>query len=210
MLFFTREQRIVIAVALIVLVASAGGLFYQSRQAVARSTETLLVESPLPSIERLDQLTVHVAGLVKQPGVYKFRYGSRVQDALKAAGGATARGDAHALNLAALLKDGEKIEVRPPEAAGVDELIRSRGTPPSASALRSTKPSTEWLARHKVNLNRANRTQLELLPGIGPGMAQRILSYRKDRGGFTSIEDLKNVSGIGAKRFAALRDFITV
>lgn len=220
MLFLTREQRIVVALAVTALLVFSGGLLFQRVRTASRANEPLFVESPLAATAKPDSLLVHVAGCVKRPGVYRLNFGSRVQDALAAAGGVGEQGDPHQLNLAAYLNDGEKIEVpsRNHEGAATAPALPER-SPVSASGKTArvvpgpdtpSKPSPEWLARHKVNLNRAGLSQLAMLPGIGPGLAQRILDYRKQRGRFSSVEDLKNVSGIGAKRFSALKDLVTI
>lgn len=219
MLFFTREHRIVLSLCLVVLVILSIGIIY-NRQRAPIATEPLFMESPLPPVEKSDSLLVHVAGKVLKPGVYTLKYGGRVQDAVKLAGGAAKDGDPHALNLAAFLKDGEKIEVPSRAEAGslTSVVAPVRGsTVSSALAARpataptpSGKPPPDWLMKHRVNLNRASMAQLQQLPGIGPGMAQRIMAYRQEHGSFSSTDDLRRVSGIGAKRFAALKDLVTV
>lgn len=224
MIWLKREHSIVF----IILIAAAALLAFISLYNRARFSsprdEPLLIESPFPKVESADVVLVHVAGKVKSPGVYSLKYGSRVQDALQKAGGPTKDADPHALNLAAFLKDGDKIEVPGKSQAIAEAPIFSSmtATPdtnvarqiPSASthsvAKQNAKPPVQWLAKHRVNLNRAGIAQLQQLPGIGPAMAQRILAYRRDKGGFSSIEDLKNVSGIGEKRFAALRGLVTI
>jgi competence protein ComEA len=137
------------------------------------------------------RLTVHVAGAVRAPGVFRLRPGSRVDDAVRRAGGPTRRADLTAVNLAAPLEDGRQVLV--PE--------RPRGVRPGAVVNPADAP---------VNLNTATLEQLDGLDGIGPGMGQRIIDYREENGGFGSVEELSQVPGIGEKRMAALREDVTV
>jgi competence protein ComEA len=159
-------------------------------------------ETPPPAVERTafseeaveaaepSLLMVHVAGAVKSPGVYELPDGSRVTDAVSAAGGAASDADLDALNLAALLTDGLKIyvpkvgEAPPQNVAGEGSSI--------------------------VNLNTASAAELEELPGIGPVLAQRIIDFRTKRGRFTSVRQLMEVDGIGPKKFESLEDLVTV
>jgi competence protein ComEA len=140
-------------------------------------------------------ILVHVSGSVQNPGVYALPRASRVQDAVQAAGGLLAEADEQILNLAAPLKDGERVKVpsRRPTAAAL---------PPD-----STLPAT---SSGLVNLNWATQAELESLPGIGPEMAKRILDYRDQNGPFENIEAIQQVSGIGPATFARLQDLITV
>lgn len=149
-----------------------------------------------------NEVWVHVAGEVQLPGLYKLPGGSRVADAINLAGGPTADGAPDALNLAALLKDGEKVVV-PSKSTNSPQPFSSEmptGTP-------NPLPST---TSGKINLNSASQAELEELPGIGEVLAQRIIDYRTQQGPFRTIEDIKEVSGIGDKRFEAIRDLITV
>jgi competence protein ComEA len=141
-------------------------------------------------------LVVDVAGKVRRPGIVELPSGSRVIDAIRAAGGARPRVDLANINLARPLVDGEQILVGAfaPPAGAV--------TGPTAPA--STGPTT------LVNINTATQQQLEELPGIGPVTAQAILTWRAENGSFTSVDELLEVSGIGDATLADLRPFVTV
>jgi competence protein ComEA len=147
-------------------------------------------------------VTVHVAGAVRDPGVYRLRAGARVDDAVGRAGGATSRADLSQVNLAAELEDGRQVLVprRVPAAAAAAPTG-------SASAAPGTTTATPGLP---LNLNTATPEQLDELPGVGPATAQKILQYREENGGFGSVEELGEVPGIGDVRLAALRDLVRV
>ena len=151
--------------------------------------------SPTPAL-----IIVDVAGWVRRPGVYEFRQGDRVVDAIRMAGGAKHGADLMSINLAALLTDGQQIVV----------LRRGRAGPSGAAGGGGSGPPGTGGAEPLVNLNTATVDQLESLPGIGPALAQRILDYRQEHGPFRSVEDLTKVSGIGEKRLADLRSKVTV
>jgi len=142
------------------------------------------------------RLVVDVAGEVHHPGVYKMAAGSRVEDAIKRAGGATARGDLSQLNRAAKLEDGRQVLVP-------RKVSRAHG----AAAAPASPASTP---AQPVNLNTATLEQLDTLDGVGPATAQKIIDFRTEHGGFGSVDDLDQVPGIGEKKLAALRDEVTV
>jgi competence protein ComEA len=145
-------------------------------------------------------LVVHVAGAVTHPGVVELPSGSRVIDAIEAAGGGLADADLDRLNLAAKLADGQRVlvvhvgEVAVPDASGTGGDAGSGTETPGGL----------------VNLNTATQAELEELPGLGPSLAGAIIDERTRRGGFQSINELRDVRGIGEKRFADLREKVTV
>jgi competence protein ComEA len=142
------------------------------------------------------EVTVHVAGAVRHPGVYRLRQGARVDDAVRSAGGAGRRADLSAVNLAARLEDGRQI------------LVPERGPPGGAAAGASAGGGSGPAA--KLNLNTATAEQLDTLAGIGPATAAKILAHREQHGAFGSVEELGDVPGIGERRLEALRELVTV
>lgn len=140
-----------------------------------------------------EAVMVHVAGAVKAPGLYSLPVGSRVADAIEAAGGPTAKADLGALNLAQSVLDGTKIEV-----------LR-KGSPAAPASQPGYLPSPSI-----ISLNSADQAALETIPGIGPVTAGAILQHRDEIGGFTSLEQLLDVSGIGPATYESMRDFISL
>lgn len=146
-------------------------------------------------------LAVHVAGRVNQPGVYMVLPGSRVIDAIRAAGGSTKSADLNSINLAVPLSDGQQIYV---PAIGEKVPGNQSGPIPGGNADTSTQGIS-----YPININTADLATLDLLPGVGPATAAAIISFRDQRGQFSSIEELQDVPGIGPAKFAALRDMVT-
>ncbi len=144
--------------------------------------------------ETSGDLVVDVAGKVRRPGIAVLPPGSRVVDALKAAGGARRGVDLTSLNLARLVVDGEQILVGVAPAPGV------------AGSLGSPTPSGTTL----VNLNTADQATLETLPGVGPVTAEAILAWRGDHGGFSSVDELLEVDGIGEATLSDLAPLVTL
>jgi len=150
---------------------------------------------------------VHVAGAVREPGVYRLREGDRVADAVDRAGGATGRADLTLLNLAAEVEDGRQVVV-PERGPAVGGAPAGGGGAPATGA--SGIGATGGAQAPPINLNTATLEQLDTLDGVGPGIAQRILDHRDEKGSFGSVDELGQVPGIGEKRMAALRDKVTV
>jgi competence protein ComEA len=134
---------------------------------------------------------VHIAGSVKRPGIYQLESGSRVYEAVLAAGGLGAKANQMSVNLARVLTDGEQLLV-----ASNAQSMNQQFNVPSTPSL--------------ISLNQASASQLEDLPGVGPALAGRMVDWRTSNGGFKSKEDLLNVSGIGDKLYAGVRDLVTL
>lgn len=150
--------------------------------------------SPIPSdAGGYEPIYVHVAGAVVSPGLYALPEGSRVADAIEAAGGPTRRADLDVLNLAQVLLDGTKVEVFTPGSGSVSA--------PSATQPTSGAP---------ISLNSADQAALETVPGIGPVRAAAIIAFREERGGFEAIEELLEVQGIGPTILASIRELVTL
>ena len=158
-------------------------------------------EKPAASVSDAPEIiTVDVKGAVKQPGVYELRSDSRVHDAIHKAGGMTAEANSQSVNLAQKLSDEAVIYVA---KEGEDVPALGSSESPATSSASAVKTG-------KVHLNRATESELQAVSGIGQKRAQDIIAYRDANGPFRSVDDLKNVSGIGEKTLEKLRDAFTV
>ena len=191
------------ALVIVAVIAFCGGNLYQEWRAEGEGL-TLVQEDATAGETAADsaapgnasgEVVVHVAGAVSSPGVYTLPADSRVDDAVRAAG-ATADADLSQLNLAQKLADGQKITV---PVAGA--------TPADGSSAATTADSDNG---GLININTATQEELESLPSIGEVRAQAIIAYREEHGGFRTIDELMEVSGIGEKIFADISPHITV
>ena len=141
-------------------------------------------------------IIVYITGAVPRAGVYALPQGARVQDAISAAGGFLAEAEKSQINLAALLEDGEKLDI--PYVEGASPVLATPG------------PTVVAVTTELININTASSAELEALPGIGPTTAQKIIAYREQNGPFINTEDIINVSGIGPGTYERIKDLITV
>ena len=153
----------------------------------------------------LPTVWVDVSGAVKSPGVYELAADSRVFQAIEAAGGFTEEADAQWLNQAEPVSDGEKILVYTREET---QKLKEQGV--TVSQINQETTEAETGAQGKININQASLEELQEIPGIGEVRAQAIIDYREAAGGFGSIEDIQQVSGIKGKTFEKIEAYITV
>lgn len=166
----------------------------------ASSSSDLVEETSTEESEELSQLVVDVKGAVEKPGLYTLEVGSRVNDAVEAAGGLTSQADPKSINLAQKLSDEAVVYV-----ASKDENILVVASSTASSAMSQDEKNTTL-----VNLNTATEADLQTISGIGAKRAADIIVYREANGGFKSVDDLNNVSGIGDKTMESIRPYVTV
>lgn len=185
-----------------------------------------------------EMIIVHITGHVVCPGVVILPEGARINDAIKACDGASSDADLANINLAYVLEDGQKVYIPSyddikkakkeqeeistdryiTQDAGDTVLVEEQGTSSTSSNSGSSKSSTSSSTRKgnstqgdiMININTATQTELEMLPGIGPSTALKILDYRKEHGKFDSVDDIKNVKGIGDAKFENIKDHICI
>ena len=153
------------------------------------------------------KVVVHVVGEVNEPGVVELKDGSRIIDAINAAGGKTEDADLSKINLAYIVEDGTQIYV-PRVGEDREEVITESAG--EGIIVESSKIEQNETKEQKVNINTATLEKLQSLPGVGQVTAQKIIDYREQNGKFKSPEELKNVPGIGESKFNSLRDCIVV
>ena len=211
------KNRHFVFIGLLLAVVTGGAIFYFGRpaaepieiiaaepSATAEPTATVTpAATPTPGMVR-----VYITGAVVKSDVYFLPQGSIIKDAIEAAGGLNAEADPERINQALELKDQQQIHVPrldeadpPPPVQGGTE----NGSPPAGDDVPPSSPPGGM-----VNINTATLEQLDTLSGIGPAIAQRIIDYREKIGGFKSIEQITEVSGIGESTFARIKDTITV
>ncbi|KYZ77406.1 hypothetical protein AXX12_04635 [Anaerosporomusa subterranea] len=184
------QKRQYLLLVIIMAAVLAGGFYIWQQQsqsaavAVAPSAPTVTTGSATAGAD----IVVYVSGFVVRPGVYKLSGELRVVDFINAAGGFAAGANASAVNLAQKLTDGMQVHV-----------------PGNLSPTTSGGQTTG-----KVNLNNADKKQMESLPGIGPALADRILEYRATQGGFKTVDELKKVSGIGDVKYNSIKDKVSL
>ncbi len=199
MISVTRTQVVGLLLPLLALLVFAGGRLVRSSQTDTQSAAPLRqVAQGVQGRRGGPPLVVHVVGAVRRAGLYRLSEGSRVDDAVRRAGGATPRAELALINLAAPLVDGQQVIVparAPVAAAHAGGASGGGDTIPARPAV--------------VSLGSATLEQLDGLPGIGPVTAQKILDWRQAHGPFSSVDDLDAVPGIGEARIEQIRDLVT-
>lgn len=170
------------------------------REDIKLIREGAIRESP---VQIDSKVYIDISGAVVNPGVYELKEGDRVIDVLKVCGGLSVEADRpwvdQNINRARPLKDGEKIYI---PSKLESEKLKVKSVDGSKQILGSSN--------QMVNINRATVAELDRLPGVGPAIAQRIIDYRQEKGGFVSVEEIKLVSGIGDKMFENIKDLIEI
>lgn len=164
--------------------------------------ENIYIETNIEHEEK-NKIILHITGEVNSPGIIEIEEGSRLADAIEAAGGFTENADINKINLAYPVKDGQKINI--PNVNSVDTSSYITDNIGENIIIEDISSNTVL-----VNINTATQTELETLTGIGPSTALKIIKYREENGKFKTIEDIKNVSGIGDSKFEAIKDEICV
>lgn len=182
-------KTVLITIGIIALLSGIAGLGYHllkppaPQEIISDNTSSSTPAEP-------EKIMVSLAGAVKNPGVYTLKTGDRLYQVIDLAGGFTEEAATEQINLARLLKDEDHFYI-PKKGEITDNPFSST-------------------SGGKININTATQASLETLPGIGPALASRIIAYRQTNGPFKTIEEIKEVSGIGEKRFEAIKDLITV
>ena len=203
----SNQEKITIIFLLIMIIIVLGVILYKN----FNFEENFTINPPVNSSEdsstvkiEVPQVIIHISGAVKNPGVYQLKSTDRVIDAVKIAGGAIEEANLDAINLAALLRDGQKIIIPYKISKNSDEENNENLYKNIENMYSSSTTSG------KININTANSNILQTLPGIGPVLSERIIEYRNQNGLFGIIDDIKDVSGIGEKKFEGIKELICV
>lgn len=211
------KNKIIIAVGVIIIAITVGIYFYRTTKDNSEIeitkdnlTTNTAVENSNETVEENNKIVVHITGEVNYPGVVVLKEGARVVDAIEAGGGETDKADLGSLNLAYMLSDGEKIYVPNKEETSQESQEREYITSAKADSEQSENGAKSTGTNLKININTAKQEELTQITGVGELTAKKIIEYRTQNGKFKSIEDIKNIPGIGDSKFSAMKEEITV
>ncbi len=202
---FSKNLFIKIITILIILVIIIYNFFLKKDDEEVFSYGDIVVrnEAESEAIEEVINIKVYVTGAVNNPGVIELPEGSRIEDAINLSGGITDLANLSEVNLAYTLEDGQKLYIPSINEKNDTEYVSVENGEKVIEGEKSSNSS-------KININKADIEKLKSLPGVGDALAQRIITYRNENGKFKSIEDLKNVSGIGNKKYDSLKEYIEI
>ncbi len=210
----TQKQKIVAIIAIAVVVCVIGYYYINSTKDVYSTGYDALNNEENVEVETKDKentivepktILVHIAGEVKSQGMVEVKEGARINDVIEEAGGTTEKADLSKVNLAYRVEDGQKIYI--PSKSQAKENVEITTNSAGENVIEGT---TSEKSSGRVNINTANAESLETLPGIGESTALKIITYRETNGKFKTIEELKNVPGVGSAKYEAIKDYIYV
>ena len=195
---------IIIGVGIIIVIACYFFINFKSEDEVSFD-EGLILEESININEEMNEKTekmkIHITGEVNNEGIVELEEGARIDDAIKIAGGITGLADLSKVNLAYELSDGQKIYI-PSKNEEIEEYVESEA---GENVLEESEVS-----QGKININIADSSALQAINGVGESLANKIIAYREENGKFKSVDELKNVSGIGDKKFEDIKDKVVV
>ena len=206
MIEFLKEKKIIIFIVLIAIIL-IGKNIYDSTQKYDKSVDENQVIVNKTNEEKNDDemIAVHITGAIKKEGVVRVKENSRIEDVIEKAGGLAEDADITNVNLAFVVEDGVKIRIPSiNDEKEVEIVTENSGNGVEVSDMQ--EESTNGL----ININKATQTELETLNGIGPSLALEIIEYREKNGNFKTIDDIKNVPGIGENKFNNIKNYINV
>lgn len=210
----SKKQIVLVGIVVVIFCSVIG--YYIYSKLVEQDGENFDSESNISVIqkketteEEIEKIVVHIAGRVKNPGIVKIEEGARIADIIEAAGGLTEEADITNINLAYIIEDGQKIVI-PKKGEEQGNETEEYITKESGDTVIQDEKNIKIGGKSMININKANQEELQQLQGIGEATALKIIEYRKQNGNFNTIEDIKNVQGIGDAKFESIKESITV
>ena len=213
-----QKQKIILIIGIIIAAIIIGYYYINSTKEVYNNYTELgniveeenIEENETKTNEIIEEeIIVHVAGAVEKNGIVKLKPNARIVDAIEAAGGLADGADLTEVNLAYTVQDGQKIYIPSVEEKNTKEIINKIITEGGGNVIVGSIEENSK-STGKININKATDTELMNIPGVGEVTAAKIIEYRETQGTFKTIEDIKNVSGIGDAKFNAMKEYITV
>lgn len=199
-----QKQKILIGVVVTIMLFVIGYYLVWKKD----EGETVIINNEIEVVEKetkLENIVIHITGCIENSGIIKAEQGARIADIIEAAGGLTLDANIEKVNLAYKVQDGQKIYIPSINDEILTEIVSSKS---GENVIIEDK--IEETSSGIININTASQTELEKLTGIGPSTAIKIIEYREKNGKFVTIEDLKNITGIGDAKFDAIKEEICI
>ena len=213
----TQKQKIYLGVAIVSIIciifyyifANNNDYNYDELEEIGEQTESIFQSS---TETEKTKIVLHITGAVKQEGIVRIEEGARIVDVVEAAGGLKENADLKNVNLAYIVEDGQKIFIPYTSEEDVDVTEETPFVTMDAGKdiITDTEANQSNSSNLKVNINKATQADLQLLPGVGESTAAKIIEHREKNGKFNSIEEIKNVSGIGDAKYENIKDYISI
>ena len=217
---FNKKQKIILGIIISIIIISFLYYIYTKDDQISISTEETIEENIVEEETEEENIVeeniiVHVSGAVNKEGIVELAPNSRISDAIDQAEGLKENADTKEINLAFKLEDGMKIYIPTiGENNNIENEESSNYITSSGGTVQAQEENIEinsdQKTSQKININTATQTELETLPGIGPSTSTKIINYREENGKFQTIEEIKEVSGIGDAKYENIKDLISV
>ena len=201
------KQKKIIVIILVIIALITYYYFYTKNNTEEINNEELEIgDNEIIQEESKEKIIIHITGAVNKEGIVELEENARLADAIEKAGGTKENADISSMNLATILEDGMKIHIPTIE----ETKSMNQNNTSLQTNIQTEEIATNTKKQEKININTADEEQLDTLPGIGPSTASKIIEYRKEKGKFKSIEEIKEVSGIGDAKFEKIKNLIKV
>ena len=204
-----NKKVIIVIIIVTIIIILVYEKFIKNKDFIEINTDLNIMQTEENIIEDESKrkIIIYITGEIQKEGVYELKENSRILDAIEMAGGLKEDADIEDINLAQVLEDENKIYIPNKNIKKDNENNMSKNT---TETTKKENTMTQNIQNTKININTATQTELETLPGIGPSIALKIVNYRKEKGKFKNIQDIKNVNGIGDSKFNKIKDLIKI
>lgn len=210
-----NKKLIIVIIIVTIILILVYEKFIKNKDFIEINTDLNIMQTEENVIEEESnrKIIIYITGEIQKEGVYELKENSRILDAIEIAGGLKEDANIEDINLAQILEDESKIYIPNKKDENLKNDNEDKINNTSKNTTETTKKediTTKNIQNTKININTATQTELETLPGIGPSIALKIVNYRKEKGKFKNIEDVKNISGIGESKFNKIKDLIKI
>lgn len=205
-----KQKLIIILIAIVSIICIYYLIFSKEKNNNIEELENVSIENTTEEVKENNKIIIHISGAVQKEGVLELGANSRISDAIELAGGLKENACLDDINLAEVIEDGIKINIPTKEEVNNQEIKTNTQTSKNQNVIQDSNKAEQKNTKGKININTASQSELESLPGIGASTANKIIEYRQKNGKFKSIENIKDVKGIGDSKYNKIKNYISI